>query len=290
MTAATLCSLVHVAYAHSTNIDPSAAGAFSGNFSQPTSCLGTPEAADALLADSSLYCAVGLNGWAAFRFLVRQLAPGHLDGDGDGSKEVIPSNSEVWQHSWPMWRVPGPATCLLSDPGAPPLPHTTQHKPQVLLKQRWLVVLISILVMACVLGAEALARARDARKPDDGRNRCAQKRASAASPRQKTPLPQLGCATTQLRPRKMARGMHSMLRLALLCHLSVAVEGADRAATNLVCLTDEPGQVYLSFAGASATAFPEEIPQADALSVAQARPCCTTTWAGRVKTTANLRL
>ena len=126
MTAATICSLVHVAYAHSTNTDPSAAGALSGNFSQSTSYLGMPEAADALLADSSLYCAVGLNGWAAFRFLVRQLAPGHLDGDGDGSKEVIPSNSEVWQHSWPMWRVPGPATCLLSDPGAPPLPHTTQ--------------------------------------------------------------------------------------------------------------------------------------------------------------------
>ena len=125
MTAATICSLVHVAYAHSTNTDPSAAGALSGNFSQSTSYLGMPEAADAL-AYSSLYCAVGLSGWAAFRFLVRQLAPGHLDGDGDGSKEVIPSNSEVWQHSWPMWRVPGPATCLLSDPGAPPLPHTTQ--------------------------------------------------------------------------------------------------------------------------------------------------------------------
>ena len=128
-------------------------------------------------------------------------------------------------------------------------------------------VLISILVMACVLGAEALARARDARKPDNGRNRCAQKRASAASPRRKTPLPQLGIAATQLRPRKMARSMPPMLRLALLCHLSVAVEGADRAATNLACLVKYPEEVFLDLTGAITTALPKGIPQADALGV-----------------------
>ena len=81
----------------------------------------------------------------------------------------------------------------------------------------------------------------------------------------------------------MARGMHSMLRLALLCHLSVAVEGADRAATNLACLVKYPEEVFLDLTGARTTALPKGIPQADALaSVAQARACCTTTWAGWV--------
>jgi hypothetical protein len=42
-----------------------------------------------------------------------------------------------------------------------------------------------------------------------------------------------------------------MLRLALLCHLSVAVEGAGRIAENVKCLIDEPDEVYLSFTGSS---------------------------------------
>ena len=82
-----------------------------------------------------------------------------------------------------------------------------------------LMAVISILVVACVWGVEALARARDARKPDDGRNRCAQGRASAASPRQKTSLPQLGRATTQLRP------------VVMLCLMSAA--SAVPLATNV---------------------------------------------------------
>ena len=67
MTAATLCSLVHVAYPRSTNTDPSAADAFSGNFFQPTQeCfLGAPEAADTLPA-GRLYSACGVNGGANF--------------------------------------------------------------------------------------------------------------------------------------------------------------------------------------------------------------------------------
>ena len=56
----------------------------------------------------------------------------------------------------------------------------------------------------------------------------------------------------------------ALLRVTLLCHLCVSVAGADRIATNVACLPNEPGQVFLSFAGASATAFLEEIPQADA--------------------------
>ena len=75
---------------------------------------------------------------------------------------------------------------------------------------RWLMAVISILVVACVLGAEALACTRDARKSDGGRNQCALGRASAASPRQKTSLPQLRRAATQLRP------------VAMLCLVSVA--------------------------------------------------------------------
>ena len=65
----------------------------------------------------------------------------------------------------------------------------------------------------------------------------------------------------------MARGMHSMLRLALLCHLSVAVEGADRMATNVVCLVKYPEEVFLDLTGAITTALPKRIPQADALGV-----------------------
>ena len=87
------CSLVHIAYARSTNIDPSAAGAlpgnFGGNFSQPMQecCLASPEAAHPLLAGSRLYSACEPNGWATFNLLV--LAPDHLNRHGGGNKEVI---------------------------------------------------------------------------------------------------------------------------------------------------------------------------------------------------------
>ena len=83
------CSLVHIAYARSTNIDPSAAaGALPSNFSQPPQecCLGAPEAAHPLLAGSRLYSACEPNGWATFNLLM--LAP-DLNRDGGGNKEVI---------------------------------------------------------------------------------------------------------------------------------------------------------------------------------------------------------
>ena len=81
------CSLVHIAYARSTNIDPSAAGALPGNFSQPTQecCLGAQEAAHPLRAGSRLYSACEPNRW--FSLLV--LAPDHLNRHGGGNKEVI---------------------------------------------------------------------------------------------------------------------------------------------------------------------------------------------------------
>ena len=75
----------------------------------------------------------------------------------------------------------------------------------------------------------------------------------------------------------------ALLRVALLCQLFVSVAGADRAATNVVCLMKYPEEVFLDLTGARTTALPKGIPQADALaSVAQARACCTTTWAGWV--------
>ena len=106
---------------------------------------------------------------------------------------------------------------------------------------QWLMAVISILVVACVLGVEALARARDARKPDDGRNRCAQGRASAASPRQKTSLPQLGRATTQLRP------------VVMLCLMSAA--SAVPLATNVNCLPYKPNEIFFTLAGAKPQHF-----------------------------------
>ena len=90
------CSLVHIACARSTNIDPSAAGALRGNFSQPTQecCLGAPEAAHPLLAGSRLNSACEPNGWATFSLLV--LAPAHINRDGGGNKEVIrPPNCQA---------------------------------------------------------------------------------------------------------------------------------------------------------------------------------------------------
>ena len=116
---------------------------------------------------------------------------------------------------------------------------------------QWLMAVISILVVACVLGVEALARARDARKPDDGRNRCAQGRASAASPRQKTSLTHLRRAAAQLRP------------VVMLCLASAA--SAVPLATNVPCLPVVAEEIRLDLSGARATAYPKGIPQADAL-------------------------
>ena len=48
-------------------------------------------------------------------------------------------------------------------------------------------------------------------------------------------------------------GRVPLLRLALLCHLFVSAAGADRIATNVACLPNEPGQVFMILAGASAT-------------------------------------
>ena len=92
-------------------------------------------------------------------------------------------------------------------------------------------------VMACVLGAEALARACDARKPCGRRNSGAQWRARAALPRQKPSPPQLGRTAFAL--------------LMMPCHLSVA--GADvRPATNAACLPYEAEEVFLDFSGVRA--------------------------------------
>ena len=100
------CSLVHIAYARSTNIDPSAAGALRGNFSQPTQecCLGAPEAAHPLLAGSRLYSACEPNRWATFNLLV--FAPDHLNRDGGGNKEVTglssgSDNGRYFDHAAP---------------------------------------------------------------------------------------------------------------------------------------------------------------------------------------------
>ena len=101
---------------------------------------------------------------------------------------------------------------------------------------RWLV--ISLLVVACVLGA------RDARKqPSGGRSRCAQGRASAASPRQRASLRQLGGATARLRP------------VLVLCHLS-AVSAQQRLATNVQCLPIRSDEALLDFSGAKPQRFP----------------------------------
>ena len=99
---------------------------------------------------------------------------------------------------------------------------------------RWLV--ISLLVVACVLGA------RDAwKQPNGGRSRCAQGRASAASRRQKTPLPLLGHAITQLRS------------MVILCLVSAA--SAVRLATNVACLPRRSDEALLDFSGAKPQRF-----------------------------------
>ena len=105
-----------------------------------------------------------------------------------------------------------------------------------------LMAVISILVVACVMGAEGFARARDARKPDDDRNRCAQGRASAASPRQKTSLPQLGrAAAAQLRP------------VMMLCLVSAV--SAVPLATDVNCLPYRTDEVHLDLTGAKPQRF-----------------------------------
>ena len=53
-----------------------------------------------------------------------------------------------------------------------------------------------------------------------------------------------------------------MLRLALLCHLSVA--GANvRLATNIECLAEISEEVFLDLSGARTAAFLEGMPSAD---------------------------
>ena len=80
-------------------------------------------------------------------------------------------------------------------------------------------------------------------------------------------------------------GMHSMLRLALLCHLSVA--GAVRLAKNVECLPFNENEVFLDLSGARATAFPKGISQLTArlwrrLGVA-AQQFGQPGWEGRVR-------
>ena len=139
---------------------------------------------------------------------------------------------------------------------------------------RWLV--ISLLVVACVLGArDACKQPRKEPVRPGGRSRCAQGRASAASRRQKTPSPRLGHAITQLRS------------MVILCLVSAA--SAVRLATNVACLPYEAEEVFLDFSGVRACHSSQKgFPSVDvvwACSVAQARPCCTTTWAGRAQGT-----
>ena len=76
------CSLVRIACA----IDPSAAGALRGDFSQEC-CLGAPDAARPLFAGNRLYSACEPDGWPTFSLLV--LAPDHLNRQGGGNKKVI---------------------------------------------------------------------------------------------------------------------------------------------------------------------------------------------------------
>ena len=58
----------------------------------------------------------------------------------------------------------------------------------------------------------------------------------------------------------MPPGANSMLRLALLCHLSVA--GANvRLATNVACLPYRSDEIFLDLSGARAATFLEGIPQ-----------------------------
>ena len=105
---------------------------------------------------------------------------------------------------------------------------------------RWLV--ISLLVVACVLGArDACKQPRKEPVRPGGRSRCAQGRASAASRRQKTPSPRLGHAITQLRS------------MVILCLVSAA--SAVRLATNVACLPRRSDEALLDFSGAKPRRF-----------------------------------
>ena len=105
---------------------------------------------------------------------------------------------------------------------------------------RWLV--ISLLVVACVLGArDACKQPRKEPVRPGGRSRCAQGRASAASRRQKTPSPRLGHAITQLRS------------MVILCLVSAA--SAVRLATNVACLPRRSDEALLDFSGAKPQRF-----------------------------------
>ena len=105
---------------------------------------------------------------------------------------------------------------------------------------RWLV--ISLLVVACVLGArDACKQPRKEPVRPGGRSRCAQGRASAASRRQKTPSPRLGHAITQLRS------------MVILCLVSAA--SAVRLATNVACLPHRSDEALLDFSGAKPQRF-----------------------------------
>ena len=123
---------------------------------------------------------------------------------------------------------------------------------------RWLV--ISLLVVACVLGArDARKQPTTRRQPPGGRSRCAQGRASAASPRQRASLRQLGGATARLRP------------VLVLCHLS-AVSAQQRLATNVQCLPIRSDEALLDFSGAKPQRFPALL--TPRLSAPASYPCC----------------
>ena len=101
MTAATLCSLVHVP--RCTNTSPVAADAFGSNFSQPAQecCLGdVPEVANALPSGSWLYFAGGSSGWATFKPAVP--VQGYPNCGRYGSKFL-----DVWQapNGWSAARI-----------------------------------------------------------------------------------------------------------------------------------------------------------------------------------------
>ena len=81
----------------------------------------------------------------------------------------------------------------------------------------------------------------------------------------------------------MAPGANSMLRLALLCHLS-AVSAQQRLAKNVECLPYRPDEALFTTSGAklpncSPHRPPTERARIVQWPVPQMRSCCTTTWA-----------
>ena len=183
---------------------------------------------------------------------------GLVGGKSYGNSQIVPgthgipsgacSNESIWDEyqinksgkGWPA----AAADCLgLTLQGVWKLTSVelVNYDLTVFLQQPWL---ISFLVVACFLGAEALARARDARKPGDGRTRCALGRASAASPRQKTSLPQLGGAAAPLRP------------VLMLCLASAAnATEPQELGTSVQCLPIRSDEALLDFSGAKPQRF-----------------------------------